>query len=57
MPTRLKYRQAQGLPRAPLETLANHPRRLFEATHAWQAHWAYLGITDARHVRIATEGA
>jgi hypothetical protein len=53
----LAYMQAQHLPQAPLGALAAHPVVCFESDLAWQAHLAYLGITDPRHVRIATEGA
>lgn len=53
----LSYMQAQKLPRGPLEALANQRACFFDETEAWQTHLACLGITDARHVRIATEGA
>lgn len=53
----LAYLRAQKLPGALVETLANHPVDCFTETPAWHAHLTGLGITKARHVRIATEGA
>jgi hypothetical protein len=53
----LAYMQAQKLPKAPLAQLATLDERCFETKHQWHALLVELGIRDARHVRIATEGA
>lgn len=56
----LAYMHAQGLSAAIREQLGQAPGQLPEASHtmqSWYKHLASLKITDARHVRIATEGA
>ena len=52
----LAYWERQELAGAVVEQLRAGPRH-FVAEAAWQARLAELGITAARHVRIATEGA
>ena len=52
----LAYWERQELAAAVVEPLRAGPRH-FVAEAAWQARLAELGITSARHVRIATEGA
>jgi hypothetical protein len=62
----LAYMAQQSLPKAPLESLRQLHKQLpagVESPHrlagldAWQTKLEDLAITDARHVRIATEGA
>jgi hypothetical protein len=50
------YWQRQQLAAALVERLTQGPQA-FAGEAAWQARLAALGVTDARHVRIATEGA
>jgi hypothetical protein len=50
------YWERQQLAAALVERLAQGPQA-FAGTPAWQARLAASGVTDARHVRIATEGA
>ena len=50
------YWERQQLAAALVERLAQG-RQAFAGTPAWQARLAALGVTDARHVRITTEGA
>lgn len=52
----LAYMQAQGLSAAIREQLGQTPGSP-RTLQCWQDHLAGLKITDARHVRIATEGA
>jgi hypothetical protein len=53
----LEYMAAQKLPKRPLSKLATHTDRVLCDEKQWQAALKDWGITDARHVRIATEGA
>jgi hypothetical protein len=57
----LAYMQAQGLSAALREQLDQMPGQqlpdLSRTLQDWHKHLASLQITDARHVRIATEGA
>lgn len=53
----LDFMRAQKLPREHLEHLCAHQGHRFEDKGVWQALLWFLGITDERHVRIATEGA
>lgn len=53
----LAYLRAQKLPSALVETLAKPPIDYFTEPPAWHAHLTGVGITKARHVRMATEGA
>jgi hypothetical protein len=50
------YWQEQGLPAAVQAALRGGPGH-FADVAAWEARLAQLGVTAARHVRIATEGA
>lgn len=52
----LAYCQQQKLAQGLIAALAAGPRHFAEDL-AWEAHLLALGITDERHVRIATEGA
>jgi len=52
----LRYMQAQGLSAALREQLGQTPGTS-RTLQSWHEHLASLEITDARHVRIATEGA
>ena len=52
----LDYMQAQGLSAAIRAQLAQTPG-ICRSLQGWQQHLASLEIADARHVRIATEGA
>lgn len=52
----LEYMRQQKLPNGPRGRLQNATRHVPDEP-AWHAHLAALGITDPRHVRIATEGA
>ena len=52
----LGYMQAQGLSAALREQLGHTPGTS-RTLQSWHEHLARLEITDARHVRIATEGA
>ena len=53
----LEYMAAQKLPHEPLAKLAGATDRVFADRKEWEAALKGWGITDARHVRIATEGA
>jgi hypothetical protein len=52
----LDYMQAQGLSAAIREQLAQAPS-ICRTLQSWQQHLARLEISDARHARMATEGA
>jgi hypothetical protein len=54
--TALAYWQRQKLAAALVAQLQEGPQE-FAGEQAWQARLSALGITDERHVRIATEGA
>jgi hypothetical protein len=49
------YMQQQKLPQEPLALLSSDG--VYADKSAWEAHLQALGITNERHVRIATEGA
>ncbi len=53
----LEYMAAQKLPQKPLAKLAEAGGQVFADTVRWQAALVGWGITQDRHVRIATEGA
>jgi hypothetical protein len=53
----LSYWRQQKLPQTPLSLLTHHPARYVADATKWEAHLDELGITKARHRRIATEGA
>lgn len=54
--TTLAYWERQKLPTLPRTQLTQGSQE-FAGVEAWTARLAALGITDERHVRIATEGA
>jgi len=53
----LAYLLAQNLPAAPRALLADQAQMTFISKAQWRSTLTELGITDPRHVRIATEGA
>jgi hypothetical protein len=53
----LEYMVAQKLPKGPLDKLAACTDQVFADQTQWQAALKGWGITEQRHVRIATEGA
>ena len=53
----LAYMEQQKLPKAPLQRLQKHCGQTYANEEQWEAHLQRLGITRARHRRIATEGA
>ena len=53
----LTYMKQQQLPKAPLQHLHKHRGQSYANEAQWEAHLQCLGITRARHRRIATEGA
>jgi hypothetical protein len=52
----LSYLQEEHLPKAPLQRLQAQTPTTITGIDAWAAHLDALGITSARHRRIATEG-
>jgi len=52
-----EYMVAQKLPQEPLAKLAAATDQVFADENRWQAALQGWGITEERHVRIATEGA
>ena len=53
----LAYMSGQKLPNGPLALLAGGDKKRSSSEQEWLATLTGLGITDPRHVRIATEGA
>ncbi len=53
----LAYWQQQKLPQTPLALLTSNPTRYVTDAVQWEAHLDKLGISKARHRRLATEGA
>jgi hypothetical protein len=53
----LEYMKDQKLPKAQLERLIDVGKIVCEDEAEWNETLEFLGITDSRHVRIATEGA
>ena len=53
----LEYMKDQKLPKAQLERLINVGKIVCEDEAEWNKTLEFLGITDSRHIRIATEGA
>ncbi len=53
----LDFMSAQKLPQEHLEHLSAHQGRGYKGKGVWETLLWFLGITDERHVRIATEGA
>ena len=53
----LAYWQEQKLPQTPLDLLTRNPTRYVVNAVQWEEHLDELSITNARHRRLATEGA
>jgi hypothetical protein len=53
----LAYMETQQLPKGPLALLAGRAEKSWTNKQQWLTALEILGITDPRHVRIATEGA
>ena len=53
----LDYMESQRLPEMQLQLLMQCGQKIFTSLHEWKSNLTLLGITDARHRRIATEGA
>lgn len=53
----LEYMKDQRLPKAQLERLITQKKIVCEDESEWQKTLELLGISDSRHIRIATEGA
>ena len=53
----LDYMESQKLPEMPLQLLIQCSEKIFTSLHEWNRRLKKLGISDARHLRIATEGA
>ncbi len=51
------YWRQQKLPQTPLALLVSSPTRYFTDPEQWEKHLDELGVSKARHRRIATEGA
>jgi hypothetical protein len=52
----LEYMRTNKLPKEKLERIAEHDQRSFANETEWKGALASLGITQERHIRIATEG-
>lgn len=52
----LAYLKSQGLPQRPLSALQGHGQVRWADRGQWSEHLSALGITQERHVRMATEG-
>jgi len=53
----LGYMKAQKLPKTQLQFLENHEQKIFFNEEEWESHLKRLGLTQKRHIQIATEGA
>lgn len=53
----LSYMTAQGLPKKPLSQLSDWLPTTFKNADRWYSKLTELGVTGARHIQIATEGA
>lgn len=53
----LAYMKAHKLPEGPRALLVGYERKKLESEEEWLVALTSLGITESRHVRIATEGA
>ena len=53
----LDYMRTEGLPQGPLALIGQNEDTLFDDSGAWTDYLQQRGITNERHVRIATEGA
>ena len=49
--------ESQKLSEIQLQLLIQCSQKIFTSLHEWNNNLKMLGITDARHIRIATEGA
>lgn len=53
----LDYMEAQKLPKAQLQILKDNKVKVLSDQQQWDSHLQNLGITQERHILIATEGA
>ena len=53
----LDYMESQKLPEIQLQLLIQCSQKIFTSSQEWNSNLKMLGITDARHIQIATEGA
>lgn len=53
----LEYMKARKLPHLPLHILRIGQGNIFPSRKSWKRYLNAVGITDKRHIRIATEGA
>jgi hypothetical protein len=53
----VEYMRLQGFPKAQTQVMVAQMGCVFENEHKWQAALDAWGITNQRHIRIATEGA
>ncbi len=56
-PESLIYMKLQKLPEAQLQLIEKHNIKEFSDIEKWEKHLQSLGITQKRHIQIATEGA
>lgn len=56
-PESLIYMKLQKLPEAQFQLINEHDMKYFSDIEKWEEHLQSLGITQKRHIRIATEGA
>ncbi len=55
-PEALKYMELQKLPNEPHRLLEKDKKKVFINKQEWEKHLQGLGITQKRHIQIATEG-
>jgi hypothetical protein len=53
----LDYMESQKLSKIQLQLLIQCNQQIFTSSEEWNSNLKILGITDIRHIRIATEGA
>jgi len=53
----LDYMGSQKLPKMQMQLLIQCGQKVFSSLHEWKSKLKKLGITETRHIRIATEGA
>lgn len=56
-PESLLYMKLQKLPEAQFQLIDNHDKKEFSDRKKWEKHLQSLGITQKRHIQIATEAA
>lgn len=56
-PEALIYMEVQKLPKAQLKLFGRHDIKVFPNIAEWENHLQRIGITQKRHIQIATEGA